>query len=198
MYEYLSKQMALFIQKYVPPQPNQNKQEQYEILKYGTHSILLTIFKTLLLILLAFILHIVPYVLTISAVYGTLRLFSYGVHLKNTLACTAVSLIYYIGGVYISIYSKTPFIISILIIPICSVFFTLYAPSSYENTPIAKSKRKKLKLMSLFVLAVCFILSVWFFKIGNTLYSNLINSAVICQTINILPITYKIFREERK
>lgn len=197
MYEFLSTKTALFLQKYVEPKENQTKEEQFALYKYGVHSILINVLKTTLLLVFTLYFDVFNFVLSFAMIYGSLRFFSYGVHIKNTALCTLVSLVYYLGSTYLAKNYAVHPVISLLIIPICAVAFFFYAPASYRTTPIKKSRQKHLKIMSFICLAIwyCFVIyTIYTKQHGGT---NIINLAVICQTINILPITFRLLKEKK-
>ena len=165
----------------------------YDKLWYGTYVFYLNAVKMLILVAIALILGVLPYVAVFALAYGALRSYSFGVHLDNSLLCMLVGLVYYLGSIYLSLYMEIPTIVKVATILICAVGFVLYAPAQTRKRPIPEHQQKVLKKKSLGMFAV---VTVSVFALHPLpVFSNLVFMAVVCQTINLLPITYKIFKE---
>jgi len=167
----------------------------YDKLKYGTHVFYINAVKSLFLVVVALILGILPYVLVFALAYGALRLFSFGVHLNNSFLCTFIGFVYYLGSVYLSLYVYFPLWAKIALAIVSIVGFTTYAPAQTKKRPIPESQYRVLKKKSLGMLAVV-IITVFVLHQLFPIFSNLILMAMVCQTINLLPSTYKIFKEQ--
>jgi len=170
----------------------------YDKLRYGTHVFYINGVKTLLLVIVAVILGILPYVAVFGLAYGALRLYSFGVHLNNSLHCTAIGMVYYLGSVYLSLYMGIPFIAMVVLLLLSVVCFAAYAPAQTKKRPIPKHQRKKLKRKSLIMLTVV-ICSAFTLYQPFPVFSSLVCMAAACQSVNLLPMTYKIFnrRDEK-
>ena len=168
--------------------------QTYDKLKYGTHVFYINTIKMLLLVVVASILGVLPYVAVFALAYGALRIFSFGVHLKNSFLCTLIGVVYYLGSVYLSLYVEIPLWARIALLIVSVVGFVSYAPAQTKKRPIPEHQRKTLKKKSLVTLAVVAVLT---FVLHYTLpvFSNLVLMAAVCQTVNLLPTTYKIFNE---
>ena len=147
----------------------------------------------MLLFLLAFLLGVPQYVAVFAIAYGALRIFSFGVHLESSLLCTLIGLIYYLGSTYLSLSFIIPLAIKIVLLILCLGAFVVYAPAQTKKRPISPKQKSLLKTKSLCVLSVVSLL-VFILRL-YPVYSNLLCMAVFCQTINLLPITYKLFKE---
>ena len=166
----------------------------YDKLRYGTHVFYINALKTLLLVVVALILGILPYVAAFALAYGALRVFSFGVHLNNSLLCTAIGMVFYLGSVYLSLYVGIPLVIMAVLLLLSIVCFTLYAPAQTKKRPIPECQRKKLKRKSLIALTVV-VCSVFALYQPFPVFSSLVCMAAVCQSVNLLPVTYKIFKE---
>lgn len=69
-----------------------------------------------------------------------------------------------------------------------------FAPSPSENEPIDDLQRPKLKIYTTLIMSFWFIVILF---IGVSAYRNIILTAIILETIFILPITYKLANEKR-
>lgn len=171
---------------------NQNiTTEQLEVIEYGLESIYLTTTKIIIIILLSIVLDIFKETLLMLLFYNIIRLFAFGLHAKNSIACLITSLILFIGGAYISIYLNIRFTIKIILSIICTVLIAIYAPADTEKRPlINKKKRRKFKILSIItgIIMTCLIIYYHDNPISNFMLIGFIES-----TIMILPITYKLY-----
>jgi len=168
--------------------------DDYEILRYGLAVIYYTITKTILLLAVAVALNILPYTLAFMAVFGGLRMYARGLHLKSNFGCTVLGFANYMVGIYISIHFDIGLLLTVIIYLICVSLNAIYAPSPTENSPISESEKLPLKFKTIIIMGGLFIVML---VIGNNAYRNIILMATVIETLHILPITYKIFKEKR-
>ena len=166
----------------------------YDKLKYGTHVFYINTVKMLLLVVVASILGVLPYVAVFALAYGALRIFSFGVHLKNSFLCTLIGFVYYLGSVYLSLYVEIPLWARIVLLIVSVVSFIAYALAQTKKRPIPEHQRKTLKKKSLITLAMVAVVTFVLHYI-LPVFSSLVLMAAVCQTVNLLPSTYKIFNE---
>ena len=181
-----------FLAKFVNAEPQSDK---YAILKYGVELFFLNLYKTIILIILAVILGIWKEVLIFGIAYGILRSYAFGIHIDSGVGCTIWGLAYYIGSSYLARYIKISFGMLIWVYTILILIFLLHAPSGTKKRPVGKIEKKHLKTISLLLLIIMYLLSVH--VIGSGIIINLIMLAAVCEAINIMPITYRIFKQER-
>ena len=169
--------------------------DDYEILRYGIAVLYYTITKTILLLIAAIALNMLLYVLVFMGVFGGLRIFAKGMHLKSNLGCTILGFANYIVGIYLALHLNIGNLITFSIFGACFLLNAIYAPSPTENSPIREKKITTLKIRTLIAMGcLCVIMLV----IGDSVYRNIILIATVIETMHILPITYKIFRERRE
>ena len=168
--------------------------DDYEILRYGIAAFYYFIIKTVVLIVVSIVLNILPYTLTFMAVFGGLRMFARGLHHKSNAWCTVMGFINYIVGISISLHFSIGMPITIIIYLACFCLNVVYAPSPTENSPISEKERQPLKIKTLFAMSGLFIVLL---AIGDNSFRNIILIATVIETLYILPVTYKIFRERR-
>ena len=185
--------------------------DDYEILRYGVAVLYYFVVKTLLLIVVSFFLGILSYALAFMAVFGGLRRFGKGLHFKSNAVCTAVGFANYIIGIFLAIYLKMGLLPTIIIYILCFVINCVYAPSPTENSPIKESDRLPLKIKTLVVMAVLFVIMLFVGERAGanlgvnlgvnseaSIYRNIILIATTTHTVYVLPLTYKIFGERRE
>ena len=148
-----------------------------------------------MLVIVALILGILPYVAVFALAYGALRVYSFGVHLNNSFLCTAIGFVFYLGSVYLSLYVDIPLWARIALLIVVTVGFAIYAPAQTKKRPIPEHQSKVLKRKSLIVLAIVVVV-VFALHLPFSVFSSLVLMAAVCQTVNLLPTTYKIFNED--
>ena len=168
--------------------------DDYTILLYGVTVLYYFTIKTILLLVLSVALNILPYTLAFMTVYGGLRHFARGLHLQSNAGCTIMGFVTYIAGIYISINLNIGLLAAGIIYTACICVNAIYAPSPTENSPIRKENRLPLKIKTLAVMGGLFLTML---VIGDNAYRNIILTATIIETLQILPIAYKIFKEKR-
>lgn len=125
--------------------------------------------------------------------FALLRTFSFGTHAEKSWICTLTNFTVFNLGTYVSI--KISFSWTILIGMIIFSFssFLLYAPADTKARPLKdKIKRKKLKIKTLIVFCSITVIAIF---IDNYDYTKLIVISSFVQSVNILPITYRVLRK---
>ena len=91
--------------------PNYSNDKIDEIM-YGVEGIYLTITKTIIIFALAFLFKIAKELLFLLIAFNFIRLFAFGMHANNSIACLIFSSLMFIGGVFIciSVKEKNPHI----------------------------------------------------------------------------------------
>lgn len=160
-------------------------------IKYGIESLYLTISKTIIILIGCIILKIVKPLLLLFIFYGIIRLTGFGVHAKKSWHCWVTSLLMFIGiPILISIINVNNNIIVITYL-ICMILMLKYAPADTEKRPlINKNKRALYKVLTLLITFIYLILSL---ILKNQIIINTLYLSIILETIQILPITYKLY-----
>lgn len=168
----------------------QYSKDKVDIIMYGLESIYLLLTKTIVILLIAFILNILKEVIIFTVFYNLLRLPSFGMHANKSYQCWILSIVFFICIPYLlTIFSLTLYI-KLIINTISLSLIILFAPADTPKRPIIDKKRRLVyKLLSIIIACVMTILSFYFDNyIGNSLTISL-----LLQSLMILPITYKIF-----
>lgn len=181
LYEYLAQKTA----KAVCEEENSDR---YQKVLYGAHATYIMVGKTLLLFLLAFFLHLLPPVILFVVCTAMLRIYSFGAHMPNTILCTLVGLLQYLGGSWLALQIQCPWWVRFLVLLVCAVVFYRYAPADTKKRPIAEHQRKGFRKKSLcmfaFVGASSFIFPIFF----PWWTGNIPVLAAISQSIFLLPL----------
>lgn len=158
----------------------------------GIITLLINIIKVILVCSIAITIGLLKEVVVMMVIFCSLRLTSAGLHAKSSMICTITSLIFYLGGAYLSNNFTIPFNTSFIV---CIIFTTLlvkYSPADTENRPIlGKENRKRLKKETL-IICICFLGFNLLLKSIKVI--NLTMYVMIFQTISILPYTYKLLK----
>lgn len=183
---------SLFINKsfnYINKYKTLNELDKIKI-KYGLEVMYYFVTKTIIILVMALIFNVFKEVLIFNLFYIPLRSLAHGFHAKNNLHCWIITLVSYIFIIIFIKYVTLDFKSLIIMDIIAIISFIFWSPADTKNLPlIHKKNRTKLKILSLIFLTLEVILSTMFLK-----YRNYISIAIILETININPITYKIFR----
>lgn len=160
--------------------------EQIKI-KYGLEVMYYFISKTLILLLIAYFFHLLKEIIIFNIFYIPLRSFAHGFHAKNNLQCWIITIIMY-SVLFLSIkYSSFGLVSNIIIITISILSFIVWSPADTEHLPlIRKENRIKLKKLSLATLLIEIVTQFF-------CYRTIITIAILFETFNINPITYKLF-----
>lgn len=168
--------------------------ERREIIEYGVYMTVSEIVKIGLIILVAAILHIVPYVFGVIAIYGVQRTFLGGIHAKTHWGCIITHSIIVFGIVALSFVSE---IDKLYILPFVAPFSYItaykYAPADLPQKPVkSKRQRKQLRIGGFILLTILFTASVF----TPQVWSNIILFACFIQAIFMTPLAYKISKNK--
>lgn len=161
-------------------------------IRYGLEGFYNLFTKMIVMTTLAIFLKILLEYLLLMAIYSTLRLYGFGIHMKTSLQCWFTTLPIYIGGCLIIKYVHVSPIVSIIVFVFGFLSFLLFAPADTPARPlIHKEKRIRAKILSLIILTCYLIL---FLYVDNMMIRNTILYGIILESIAINPLTYKLFR----
>ena len=183
--------MIIFLDKY-----KHYSEKDKKIVHYGLETIYILITKTIFITFISLFFGITKEMYIFIFFFAILRIFACGLHMSTSLQCTTFSSIMFIilpitcKHINLSIY------IHLLFFTITIIIFYIYSPADTIKKPLINiKKRKKLKFQSLLIVLIYLII---FFTIKNTYITNCISISLIAESIMILPITYKIFKQPYK
>lgn len=166
--------------------------DKLEIIAYGLEGLYLTFSKIILIFLLAVFLKKFKNVLLLLILYNVIRFSAFGLHANKSWQCLVLSLLMFVGGVYICDYVFIPYLFKIIIPFICILLIAKYAPADTEKRPlINKKKRKIYKIISVIVSTIFTILIILF---NDNIISNYLLIALVEASLMILPISYKLLK----
>lgn len=164
--------------------------ERREVIEYGVYMTVSEIVKISIILLVAVLLNIVPFVFGVIAIYGVLRTFLGGIHAKTHLWCVITHSAIVFGVVAISFMLQ--FNRYYLLFPIavfCYITAFKYAPADLPQKPIkSKKQRKQLRIGGFILLTILFALSL----VTTLTWSNIILVTCFVQTFFLTPFAYKV------
>ena len=191
MIEKLCNKLTKKIQNKMP----EINEERAEIINYGLQLVFGEIPKTLILLLIAYVLGVLE--LSILALLAIMpyRTFSGGVHLKTHIGCIVATSLMYTGNAFLSkniiiepLYIK--YIVIALVWIFSMIMIKLYAPADTEAVPILRKKDRSLKRnLSYITMTITLIIAIF---ITNSTISNILIFGTLMQTITITRFIYKI------
>lgn len=173
--------------------------ERAEVINYGLQLVIGEIPKTIILIIIAWLLGVLK--LTILAVLLILpyRTVSGGVHLRTHIGCIVATTIMYTGNAFLSQYlvwngNLIKYITALLIWAFSMVMIKKYAPADTQDVPILRKKERKIKqIFSYIIMTVTLAIGL---IIKNTTISNLLIIGTLLQTITITKFMYKLTKNK--
>lgn len=168
--------------------------DRREIIEYGIYMSVSEIVKIGLMIFIAVIFNIVPYVFGVIAIYGVQRTFLGGIHAKTHWGCIITHSIIVFGVVVLSFTSELD---NLYILPIAALFSYItaykYAPADLPQKPIkSKRQRKQLRAGGFILLTILFTSSIFVTQI----WSNIIVYTCFVQALFMTPLAYKLSKNK--
>ena len=173
--------------------------ERAEVINYGLQLVIGEIPKTIILIIIAWLLGVLK--LTILAVLLILpyRTVSGGVHLRTHIGCIVATTIMYTGNAFLSQYlvwngNLIKYITALLIWAFSMVMIKKYAPADTQDVPILRKKERKIKqIFSYIIMTITLAIGL---IIRNNTISNLLIIGTLLQTITITKLMYKLTKNK--
>lgn len=170
------------------------KPERREIIEYGVYMTVSEIVKIGLILIVAVILHIVPYVFGVIAIYGIQRTFLGGIHAKTHWGCVITHSIIVFGVVALSFVSgiERGYLFAV-VVPFSYITAYRYAPADLPQKPVkSKKQRMQLRIGGAVLLTGLFTTAVFV----PHLWSNIIVFTCFIQALFMTPLAYKISKNK--
>lgn len=172
--------------------------EKAEVIMFGLQNIIGELPKSIIIILIAYLLGIFKITLMAILIVAPYRCVSGGFHVKTHIGCIVTSLLLYGGtallGKYVILTGTTKYIVAATIWVFCMIMIKLYAPADTENIPILRKKERLQKqIFSYIILTVEFAIALF---IPNTTISGIIIFGDFIQTLTITRLAYNITKNK--
>ncbi|PTG54221.1 accessory regulator AgrB [Staphylococcus chromogenes] len=158
----------------------------YLKVRLGMQVFVTNLFKGIVTYGLAILLHIFLYTLTVHITYFLLRRFSHGAHAKNSLLCHVQNIIFFILVPWLIVKYDIPFWFMLFLIILGWIFVFYYAPAATRKQPIKHSRKRALKIKSLSLMTLYFIL----FLFVPEPFNHLIAFGAFLQSSTLLPVFF--------
>ena len=171
--------------------PNYSEDKIDEVM-YGIEGIYLTITKTIVIFILAFILGVAKELLFLLITFNFIRMFAFGMHANKSWICLVFSSILFLGGAFLSKYIVLDKVVLYLLYLIAFILVATYAPADTVKRPLIKKKKRiRFKILSVIVVIGYFIVTL---LITSNLIINVLIFGLIIECLLISPLTYKAFK----
>jgi len=144
---------------------SQQEFEEYkkELKKYYLTCLWMEGSKTIILLCIFGLLHLIPEFLISMLILLFLRTSGGGIHCKSYLGCLAVSLLIFMANVITPLYISLPFIMKFLSLIICAIVGYTLVPIVSSNRPTpSEALIRKCKIRTvLAILLIVFLMLIW-------------------------------------
>ncbi len=168
-------------------------QEEKEKLLYGLEGLYLTITKLIFIFIVALILGILKEVIILLLLFNVIRYTGFGFHAKRSIECLIFSSTCFIAVPYLMMNLQINNNTILIIYVLCLLSYILYAPADTVKRPLPNKKKRIIRKIATVIISIVYLILIFIFN--NNTMTALILSALINETIMILPITYKLFKQ---
>lgn len=162
---------------------------EYEKAKYALEVIKENIIRFIITGTVAIILNIWWHFLFFAIVYGIIKTHAYGIHMKSSILCTIYGIITYFGSIFLSIMFDINEIVYTISFVIGFMIHLRYAPAVSKWQWVENGRIKRLKCRLTIIIIFMFIIQYFLPYINR----NLVLCALLSSSLNILPISFRIF-----
>ena len=129
-------------------------------LRYGLEGFYNLATKTIVLLILAIILDLIPEFLLLTAIYSTLRMYGFGIHMKTSLQCWFTTVPIYIGGCLLIKYLVFPDLFNYVIWIFGFFSFLLFAPADTKKRPLPNKKKRIIRKIITVIIGIVYTLVI--------------------------------------
>ena len=166
-------------------------EEKIEEIEYGLVGLYLTIYKTIVIFIVAAFLGILKELIIFILIYNIIRMPSFGMHASSSTKCLVASTIMFLGFTYLCSVINIPINIKLIVGIIGIVLIFKNSPADTVKRPIINPKRRLVyKIISGTITVTFVILSL---VIQNDFWSNCFILGLLLQCFMTAPTTYKLF-----
>ena len=166
--------------------------EKLSIIKYGLESIYILITKTIIILLVSYLLGLLKQTVIFLVCYNFIRIPSFGLHATKSWICLVSSLLIFIILPFICTVITIPMYLKIIIGLIGLAFIIKNAPADTYKRPIISKKRRMFFKICSSIVTISMILFSLF--IEDQFLANSLLFSIILQCFMISPTVYKFFK----
>lgn len=166
--------------------------DKLAVIKYGLESIYILITKTIIILLVSYLLGLLKQTVIFLVCYNFIRIPSFGLHATKSWICLVSSLLIFIILPFICTVITIPMYLKIIIGLIGLAFIIKNAPAdTYKRPIISKKRRMFFKVCSSIVTIAMILFSL---LIEDQFLANSLLFSIILQCFMISPTVYKFFK----
>ncbi len=166
--------------------------DKLAVIKYGLESIYILITKTIIILLVSYLLGLLKQTVIFLVCYNFIRIPSFGLHATKSWICLVSSLLIFIILPFICTVITIPMYLKIIIGLIGLAFIIKNAPAdTYKRPIISKKRRMFFKICSSIVTITMILFSLF---IEDQFLANSLLFSIILQCFMISPTVYKFFK----
>ena len=171
---------------------NDFNDEKLSIIKYGLESIYILITKTIIILLVSYLLGLLKQTVIFLVCYNFIRIPSFGLHATKSWICLVSSLLIFIILPFICMIIAIPTYLKVIIGLIGLAFIIKNAPADTYKRPIISKKRRLFFKICSSIVAITMIIFALF--IEDQFLANSLLFSIILQCFMISPTVYKFFK----
>ena len=172
---------------------NNYTEEEIDNMRYGLEGIYLTLGKTIIILLLAFVLDIMKEVVLLIVLFNIIRYTGFGFHAEKSSTCLYITLIEFIAFPYIIMKVNIPNYIYYILILCCIIMYFLYAPADTIKRPLLN--RRKRIIRKILTITIGIIYTIGIVLISNVSIKKILLLSMILEAIFISTFIYKLFKQ---
>ncbi len=166
--------------------------DKLAVIKYGLESIYILITKTIIILLVSYLLGLLKKTVIFLVCYNFIRIPSFGLHATKSWICLVSSLLIFIILPFICTVITIPMYLKIIIGLIGLAFIIKNAPADTYKRPIISKKRRMFFKVCSSIVTIAMILFSLF--IEDQFLANSLLFSIILQCFMISPTVYKFFK----
>ena len=166
--------------------------DKLAVIKYGLESIYILITKTIIILLVSYLLGLLKQTVIFLVCYNFSRIPSFGLHATKSWICLVSSLLIFIILPFICTVITIPMYLKIIIGLIGLAFIIKNAPADTYKRPIISKKRRMFFKVCSSIVTIAMILFSLF--IEDQFLANSLLFSIILQCFMISPTVYKFFK----
>ena len=167
--------------------------DELDKLRYGLEGIYLSVTKLIIITLIAIIIGIIKEFILLLIFFNIIRFTGFGFHAGKSYQCLIFSTLLFIGVPVIMLYGEFSKTLLISVGMICLVPLAIYAPADTVKRPLPNKKKRKIRKFSTILITLIYIILI--VHINNYSLNSMLICSLILESIMVLPLTYKIFKQ---